>query len=392
MKIDELLEHYWQATHLPVSCFSGKNLVSQGEHYIRDFNLPMMIVHSLPESLPPAWCSYSPEYMYFGGITLKEHGLLLFVGPILLHECSPKQAEAILKQIGRTKRDIPALIRALSSYATCSVPTLKANLQLLSYILNQEGTLSVTNISFQWKSLFTEAFEPPLGIEDRTFEAVEKQLLSCIQYGRLDQLNVLLNEQILRTEQESGSLNQIFNDTSRFRHYLLGANMLASRAALNAGVDYGLINALTEHYIDLIMKMTSGTDLTHVFQRMFHDYAERVAQIKKYDYDSSRVLQIIHYIQGHLYEKITPTQIADHMGMSCPYLCTHFKSVTGKTISSFIQELKIEEAERLLLMRNGGNADIAALLGFSSQSYFCAVFKKVTGMTPREYQRKVDIG
>ena len=47
---------------------------------------------------------------------------------------------------------------------------------------------------------------------------------------------------------------------------------------------------------------------------------------------------------------------------------------------------KMEEAKRLLLWRRASILEISQQLGFSSQQYFQNVFKKQTGMTPREYR------
>jgi AraC-like DNA-binding protein len=72
--------------------------------------------------------------------------------------------------------------------------------------------------------------------------------------------------------------------------------------------------------------------------------------------------------------------------MSSSYLCRHFREKTGITITEFIQMQKIEECKRFL--RNGELtiAQIAESLGFSSQNYLHAVFKKHVGMTLVEYR------
>lgn len=48
--------------------------------------------------------------------------------------------------------------------------------------------------------------------------------------------------------------------------------------------------------------------------------------------------------------------------------------------------MKITEAVRLIEYKDLPIVTIGELLGFSSQSYFCSVFKKVTGKTPKEYR------
>jgi len=73
--------------------------------------------------------------------------------------------------------------------------------------------------------------------------------------------------------------------------------------------------------------------------------------------------------------------------MSVPYICRHFKDQTGKTISTYIQEVKVEESKRLLLHSNKSIFDISTQLAFSSPKYFSMIFKKIVGLTPDEFRK-----
>jgi AraC-like DNA-binding protein len=75
--------------------------------------------------------------------------------------------------------------------------------------------------------------------------------------------------------------------------------------------------------------------------------------------------------------------------MNCSYLCNHFKKETGKTITEYINELKVRESKRLLKNSKLSLIEISTRLGFSSQSYFHIVFKKHTGITPQEFRKTI---
>ena len=77
--------------------------------------------------------------------------------------------------------------------------------------------------------------------------------------------------------------------------------------------------------------------------------------------------------------------------MNASYLSRHFKEQTGKTMTEFINELKISEGIRLLETTDLPLIHISTQLGFSSQNYFQTVFKKVIGMTPIEFRNKKKI-
>lgn len=164
--------------------------------------------------------------------------------------------------------------------------------------------------------------------------------------------------------------------------------MIASRTAMDSGVNCDLINTMSGHYIEEISKSSTATDFAMVFADMFKSYTSQVAKLRQLASGSPLSHKIDSFIQSHLYEKLSPARIAEHLNMNCSYLCTHFKQTTGKTISAYIQECKIQEAIHLLECGNLSSPAISELLCFSSQSYFCAVFKKITGMTPQEYKKK----
>ena len=107
-------------------------------------------------------------------------------------------------------------------------------------------------------------------------------------------------------------------------------------------------------------------------------------------YDDKLINEIIQYLNEHLSENLTLSDLAQKMGYGKTVLCTKFKTVTGKTIFSFLTELRVEEAKRMI--RNNSvitSAAISDALGFSEPAYFCNVFKRVAGMSPKEYSRMI---
>ncbi len=75
--------------------------------------------------------------------------------------------------------------------------------------------------------------------------------------------------------------------------------------------------------------------------------------------------------------------------MSRSRLSTRFKDETGKNLSDFIAEKRIEEAKRLLEFTDKPIVAISAYLGFSSQSHFSKVFRKLSKMTPASYRENI---
>ena len=89
--------------------------------------------------------------------------------------------------------------------------------------------------------------------------------------------------------------------------------------------------------------------------------------------------------------EITLNDIAEAVHLSPIYLRELFISEMGMSPHNYILNKRIKKAKELLIINLSSISEIATLSGFSSQSYFDYVFKKHTGMTPKQFraQRRV---
>lgn len=96
------------------------------------------------------------------------------------------------------------------------------------------------------------------------------------------------------------------------------------------------------------------------------------------------IAHLLQYINQHLSEEITLEQLAAQVNYSEFYVSRLFKKVSGKTLTSYIQEKRIEQAS--CLIRSGLSIHQAAeQVGFNNYSYFYKTFKKIIGCTPADY-------
>ena len=105
------------------------------------------------------------------------------------------------------------------------------------------------------------------------------------------------------------------------------------------------------------------------------------------DSESSKkyvVGEIVKILKDGLYSKVTLSEISDRMFYSKTYLNSIFKEVNGITIMQYYQDLKIEEAKRLLGKMSSVTA-VSEKLAFESPQYFAKVFKQRVGKTPTAY-------
>lgn len=86
--------------------------------------------------------------------------------------------------------------------------------------------------------------------------------------------------------------------------------------------------------------------------------------------------------------EISLSRLARAADVTPQYLCTLFKKAMGLTLTEFINRTRIRKSKALLTMNPGVQVKaVAAQCGFSDVSYFCAMFRRLEGMSPGEFHR-----
>ena len=85
---------------------------------------------------------------------------------------------------------------------------------------------------------------------------------------------------------------------------------------------------------------------------------------------------------------ITREELASQVFLSPDYMAKVFKKETGKRISDYLSEVRLQEAKCLLTDTTRSISDIASSLSYSNFSGFSRMFKSETGLSPAEYRKK----
>jgi len=213
----------------------------------------------------------------------------------------------------------------------------------------------------------------------------EKELISFVELGRSD----LMEKYLYHLSEQGGGLPEVAATVDRAAKniFILSLGIL-SRTALRAGIDYDTMSEIQTYFLNRIESQSGYDQAMTLFRRMCMSFTNAVAMKKRIASGSLTIHKIQQIVFSHMYEKVTPTTIAEKLNMSLSYLCRHFKSETGKTIATYINEIKIEESKRLLITTNQSILDISTQLGFSSSNYMNGVFAKITGTTPGKFRKQ----
>jgi len=118
-------------------------------------------------------------------------------------------------------------------------------------------------------------------------------------------------------------------------------------------------------------------------------FKEAVSRIleRRRDTRVDKIAEMVReYVMEHYKERITLGQAAEALNISQGYLSTAFKKQSGESFTNYVSAIKIEKAKELIAGHQYMMYEVSDLLGFDTPFYFSKVFKKVTGMSPKEYE------
>lgn len=143
--------------------------------------------------------------------------------------------------------------------------------------------------------------------------------------------------------------------------------------------------------VDIVGQLNRMANLSTVLTWLegFRDQVVRVLEDHQQARRDKLVELALEYVKEHYQEKITLSQAAAALNVSQGHLSSTFKKQMGKNFSDYVTEMKIEKARELIESYQYMMYEISDMLGFDTQYYFSAVFKKITGYTPKEYENMV---
>ena len=205
---------------------------------------------------------------------------------------------------------------------------------------------------------------------------------ACIEHGDLSGLQKSFD---IAYEGQLGKLSK--NQLRSAKNLAITVCALASRSAIRGGLKPEEAFSMSDAYIQSVEDMkTEETVLVSI--RLFEEKLTRlVAEYKNSEIKNPTIIKCMDLVTKNLYYQATVESIANEMAFSPEYLTRLFRRETGKNLSQYIREAKVEEAKKLLVFTKESYKQIGAKLCFSSQSHFINVFRKYTGETPAQFRK-----
>lgn len=105
--------------------------------------------------------------------------------------------------------------------------------------------------------------------------------------------------------------------------------------------------------------------------------------------DDPLVVQAVAYIREHASDGVSVEQVADYLGTSRRWLDDRFRASLNRTAAAEIKRVRVERVKALLAESELELSRIAELTAFGNSKVLVTVFRRLTGMTPGSYRKRV---
>lgn len=354
------------------------------------FDLAAPYLSKLLEEQRPVSYLISREFHYFGLVHNVKTGQCILIGPVISNQPTLTSVRNIMREYAISAEyqeqltELYQFTPMFSFHQFCHFLALFYQ-ELFGEVIDIEAYLGLYS---------PEDMAPVASLHSaRSYETketenfhntyhYEQQYLEYIRSGNVAGLEAFFSNSF------SIQAGQIADNTLRqARNILVVSTTLATRSAIEGGLDIESAYQLSDIYIQEGEKLQNIAALNRLQYNMLLDFTIRVAQARIPFDTASDISKCIRFIQSHTNQPISVSDVADYVGKSRSHISRSFKKELGFSMNEFIMRCKLEEAKSLLAYTDKSISEISNYLCFSSQAYFQNMFKKKYGVTPNKYRK-----
>lgn len=241
-------------------------------------------------------------------------------------------------------------------------------------IINRENA-DIYNFKAEETALSVRALEERYAAENRMMQAVS-------------QGNVHAVEQLFGSVSSLVFEKRAQDPVRNMKNYLIIGNTLMRKAVEYGSVHPFYIDGASTGFAKKIEQIKSVADAGELMQDMVQRYCGLVKTHSMKNY-SPFVQKIITIIDSDITADLSLGTFARNLNVNSSYLSVLFKKETGKTLTEYVSQKRIERAAYLLRTTKLQVQTVAQHCGIYDVNYFAKMFKKITGKTPKEYRNSI---
>lgn len=212
--------------------------------------------------------------------------------------------------------------------------------------------------------------------------AQENGLIEAVKQGQTRKIETFLSRI------SAGAFEQRVADPVRnVKNYCIITNTLLRKAAEQGGVHPVYIDSISSAFALRIEQLSSPAAGNALIGEMALNYCRLVREHATKGY-SAPIQKAIIMIEGNLAGELTLTRLAGELNVNSSYLSALFKKETGMTVTDYIARRRIHHSRHLLKTTRLQVQTVGQLCGFEDVHYFSKVFKRITGLTPKQYRQE----
>ncbi len=135
---------------------------------------------------------------------------------------------------------------------------------------------------------------------------------------------------------------------------------------------------------EYLLKPVRANVILETIEKHISDTDKNISQ-EENEY-SQVIKEAVEFVGDHYSEKIKLIDLAEHLGVSSGYISTKFTEDLGCCFVDYLNKVRIEKACVFLEQGFLKNYEIAYKVGYNDEKYFSRIFRKVKGVSPREYK------
>lgn len=246
----------------------------------------------------------------------------------------------------------------------------------------QTDDLSDINILLNNTRIIEDTDSPLISIQmiEKAYEN-ENKLLNAISQGLAHKA-----EMFFANGKPSDMLEARLTDKLRnAKNFLIVLNTLARKAVEQGGVHPIHIDSISSDFALKIEACKSTTECDELFFKIVRKYSRLVQKHSQKSY-SLLVQKVITCIDTDITADLSLKTQAKLLNVNPSYLSALFKKETGVTLTEYVNKMRVERAKQFLKKGNIQIQTVAQNCGILDVNYFTKIFKKYTGVTPKEFR------
>ena len=179
---------------------------------------------------------------------------------------------------------------------------------------------------------------------------------------------------------EANKVGILFNQATRGLSITGKTNKLIAQklAALLKKKDFDIIVGL----FDILSVLSNSKDISFINNEAYTPVDDNSK--------TDRLSAVFKHVKENYQQDISLTNIAKLANLTPPSFCRLFKVRTKKHFVEYLNEVRVSNACKLLMETDKGISAIAYECGYKTVSNFNKLFKKITGVTPKEYKKNTE--